>query len=81
MYQIFSVPKSTQKRNFWQKNLVHSKLYSVHSMVPKQIKAVKKLENELIKKHPYEQLSVDELLGFIKIIEEASLFGKKIGKF
>ena len=53
----------------------------MHSMVPKQIKAVKKLENELVKKHPYEQLSVDELLGFIKIIEEASLFGKKIGKF
>ena len=57
-----------------------SKLYSVHSMVPKQIKAVKKLENELIKKHPYQQLSVDELLGFIDIIKEAELFGKKIGK-
>ena len=50
-------------------------------MVPKQIKAVKKLENELVKKHPYEQLSVDELLGFIDIIQEASLFGKKIGEF
>ena len=58
-----------------------SKLYSVHSMVPKQIKAVKKLENELVLKHPYQQLSCDELLHFIDIIENAALFGKKIGKF
>ena len=58
-----------------------SKLYSVHSMVPKQIKAAKKLENELVMKHPYQQLSCDELLGFIDIIESAALFGKKIGNF
>ena len=56
------------------------KLYSVHSMVPKQIKGTPKLVNELFLKHPYQVLSCDELEHFIEIIEDAKLCGKKIGK-
>merc|ERR1712142_9497 len=55
-----------------------TKLYSLHPMVPKQIKGTPKLENEHFKKYPYEQLTCDELEKFIEIIETAKLFGKRI---
>ena len=57
-----------------------STLYSIHPQVPKQIKAVPKLENIHVRKYPYEQLKCDELLGFVEKINDARLRGKKIGK-
>ena len=57
-----------------------TKLYSVHHQVPKQIKGTPKLENELFNKRTYQQLTCDEILNFLDIIEDAKLFNKKIGK-
>lgn len=56
-----------------------STLYSIHPQVPKQIKAVPKLENIHVRKYPYEQLKCDELLAFVEKINDARLRGKKIG--
>jgi hypothetical protein len=57
-----------------------STLYSIHPQVPKQIKAVPKLENIHVRKYPYEQLKCDELLSFVDKIHDARQHGKKIGK-
>ena len=56
-----------------------STLYSIHPQVPKQMKAVPKLENIHVRKYPYEQLKCDELLAFVEKINDARLRGKKIG--
>ena len=36
--------------------------------------------NEHYLKHPYQILTCDELEAFVDIIEEAKMYGKKIGK-